>query len=602
MRAFVGAACLATIVASGCQTSDVLSSLNRRGSSADQLARTSSGSDNVADETPAAGLPVPSRQSTATRSSSTASVEVAQRLREGDDALRAGQISVARSRYEEVLETQPENPAAHHGLAIVADREQRFGDAEKHYKTALKGDPHNADLIANLGYSYLLQGRYGESESQLRRALAKNPEHDSAIGNLGVVYARTGDRERAREMFARILPPEAVEQKLAELAPEKSGKRDSLLARFTGDNEPKPDATQELLRRMEEARQRDQSRREQEVATPNQPRQMPAATPGTHPEIADRRIPDSQLNRVFSQIDRQGIPQNSEPIVLGSPSDAPADQSFHDRSTAPHSMAGNHGSGTRTAPPGWPEQSPAPQEQPGPAQNIAQNGFGLNGFPNGAPHPEVNAAASPWPAAPAGTMPQAPVAADFDGNTGVRPAGGTSHQSFGPAPSGSGVDMATWQSGPAGSTGHPHPGQMGATQFPGQSPSPSAAGPVNDFEQARREAAALGLGAGPGLLFPMMPQTTLRVSPGSGSVWNGGMYPAPDRQLPTMPQQQTNTVPASYHAPQGSVDVDAYRRGAPVEQGFSGQVGQSRAASGMQPRQIAPQEAYSTSAVSPGMP
>ncbi|QDU37624.1 cellulose synthase subunit BcsC [Maioricimonas rarisocia] len=598
MKAFVGAACLATIVASGCQTSDVLSSLNRRGSSADQLARTSAGDGHVTGESSSAGLPAPSRQTATTKPTPTASVQVAQKLREGDDALRAGQISVARSHYEEVLGTQPENPAAHHGLAIVADREQRFGDAEKHYKTALKGDPHNADLIANLGYSYLLQGRYGESETQLRHALTKNPEHHSAVGNLGVVYARTGDQERARQMFARILPAEEVEQKLAELAPEKSGKRDSLLARFTGEEKQKPDATQELLRRMEEARQREQSQRQQDA--PNQPRQMPVATSPTRPELADGRIPDSELNRVFSEIDRQGTPQNAEPIVLGPPAGARSDQPYQGQAVAPGHMTGGNPSGPGSDQTRWPGQTAAPEGQ---APAVAQNGFGLNGFPNTSAQPEASAAASPWPASTAGMTPSAPANSGFNGNSGVLPAGGGLHQSFGQTPAGNGVNTATWQSGNPDPSNHAHHGRMSGSQSSGHSQAtPVAGGNANDFEQAKREAAELGLGAGPGLLFPMMPQTTPRVSPGTASVWNGGMYPAPERQLPTMPQQPAGAVPASYAAPQERADVEAYRRGVPAGNGFSGQAPQPQSQSGMHRQQGTAHEAYSGTAISPGMP
>ncbi|MFG0295471.1 MAG: tetratricopeptide repeat protein [Maioricimonas sp. JB045] len=586
MKAFVGAACLATIVASGCQTSDVLSNFSPSTSASSQLADYDRGEGHATSEPAPAGLPTPSRKSTTSGSSPAASVPVAQKLRAGDDAIRAGQLSTARSMYEEVLATQPDNPAAHHGLAIIADREQRFSDAEKHYLAALKGDPHNADLIANLGYSYLLQGRYSESETHLRTALTKNPEHRSAIGNLGVVYARMGDQERARQMFARILPPEEVDQKLAELTPEKSGKRDSLLARLTGDNEPQDDPTQELLRRMEEARQRDQTQRQPEP--PTQPRQMPIIAANNAPNTG--RVPDSELNRVFSEIDRQGAPQNSEPIVLG-----PRAGNAQTPMAQGQTLSPAHAVGNQPSAPGsngsWPGQPATPQDQ---APAVAQNGFGLNGFPNTLPEAEANAAASPWPPASPGTPPATPTDPALGSNAGVMPAGGTSPQGFGQPQGAGGVNRATWQSGvpsPAAQASHGQP--AGGSPAVGS----TGSGRPDGFEQAKREAAALGLGAGPGLLFPMMPQTTPRVSPGTASVWNGGQYPAPERHLPTMPQQPAGAVPASYAAPQSRVDVEAYRRGAPSGGGFGGQAEPTGMTGQSYPRQGSP-----TSAISPGLP
>lgn len=62
----------------------------------------------------------------------------------------------------------------------------------------------------------------------------------------------------------------------------------------------------------------------------------------------------------------------------------------------------------------------------------------------------------------------------------------------------------------------------------------SARQPVaaNSYEQARREAALMGLGAGPGQVFPYIQQTP-RAMPGTDSRINGAQYPAPVRHMPT---------------------------------------------------------------------
>ncbi len=60
----------------------------------------------------------------------------------------------------------------------------------------------------------------------------------------------------------------------------------------------------------------------------------------------------------------------------------------------------------------------------------------------------------------------------------------------------------------------------------------SQADPGDPYEQARRQAAIMGLGAGPGQMFPYVQQTS-RSAPGTDSRWNGAQYPSPERNLPT---------------------------------------------------------------------
>lgn len=89
----------------------------------------------------------------------------------------------------------------------------------------------------------------------------------------------------------------------------------------------------------------------------------------------------------------------------------------------------------------------------------------------------------------------------------------------------------------------PNPAETTAVQ-PQTSPAPQTPGsqwplvpaattdPNDPYQQARRQAAIMGLGAGPEQLFPYVQQTQ-RAVPGSSSMWNGAQYPPPQRQLPT---------------------------------------------------------------------
>ncbi len=57
------------------------------------------------------------------------------------------------------------------------------------------------------------------------------------------------------------------------------------------------------------------------------------------------------------------------------------------------------------------------------------------------------------------------------------------------------------------------------------------ANPNDPYQQARRQAALMGLEAGPGQMFPYVHQTQ-RAAPGASSLLNGAQYPPPQRQLP----------------------------------------------------------------------
>ncbi|MBX3437593.1 MAG: hypothetical protein KF861_08895, partial [Planctomycetaceae bacterium] len=62
------------------------------------------------------------------------------------------------------------------------------------------------------------------------------------------------------------------------------------------------------------------------------------------------------------------------------------------------------------------------------------------------------------------------------------------------------------------------------------------------YQEARRQAARMGLGVGSGQMFATLQQTP-RAAPGTDSRWNGAEYPAPARSLPTE-MQPANLQPA----------------------------------------------------------
>lgn len=110
-------------------------------------------------------------------------------------------IAAARRSFEDAIQIDPRNGTAHHHLAMIADRQERFRDAERHYKAALRYSRRSASLLCNVGYSYYLQKRYKTSEEYLLEAHELNRRHERTLNNLGALYSKVGDTQKARRFF-----------------------------------------------------------------------------------------------------------------------------------------------------------------------------------------------------------------------------------------------------------------------------------------------------------------------------------------------------------------------------------------------------------------
>lgn len=127
--------------------------------------------------------------------------------------------SAARVAYERVLKLDPDHPGARYRLAVIADNEGRYDEAERHYRILLKHTPHDPDLLASLGWSYLLQRRYDESEQVLREGLRHDPRHQTALYNLGWLYGTLGDYDQALDIFRKAGSEDDAQRAISELFP-----------------------------------------------------------------------------------------------------------------------------------------------------------------------------------------------------------------------------------------------------------------------------------------------------------------------------------------------------------------------------------------------
>jgi len=146
-------------------------------------------------------------------------LQIAEALAEAGRADRANDSAGARAAYERVVTIEPAHAFANYQLAVIADNEGRFTEAERYYQTLLRKSPRNADLLASLGWSYLLQGRYEESERTLREALSVDSKHRTAMYNLGWLYGTLGDYDQSLAIFRAAGSEEDAQRAVAELFP-----------------------------------------------------------------------------------------------------------------------------------------------------------------------------------------------------------------------------------------------------------------------------------------------------------------------------------------------------------------------------------------------
>jgi len=126
-------------------------------------------------------------------------------IRDAQTALRAENLENARRLYREVLNEAPDHPDAHHGLAMAADLDEDWSDAEYHYKQALKIRPQDAALLSDIGYSYVLQNRYSEATRYLNQAIELQPGYERAHMNLALLDLRQGNRTAAEQRLTQRL-------------------------------------------------------------------------------------------------------------------------------------------------------------------------------------------------------------------------------------------------------------------------------------------------------------------------------------------------------------------------------------------------------------
>lgn len=498
-----------------------------------------------------------------------AALPIAEHLGRAERALAAQQLTEARQHLEAIVQQQPTHPRAHHLLAVIADLEGRFGDAEHHYHAALQSDRNNAAIVGDLGYSYLLQNQHALAEQYLRQARALDPSHVNAAYNLALLYSRRQDVMGAYAALAEVESPTTIGPILAQLFPGLTPEAFSAaLSRGAEGPHLQSQPMVPVAPSTEFATVQSPSGAPLGVdpfsqAAQGPPRyqaamavgpQFASATPNAapeHPGALPNSVPPQAADPVLQPaVPPYGVPSPQSAFLAG----AGIEQASAAMPT--HETAVPARSPRRWPPAAWPPQSAATNaaviEQT--SASSARPSAGINYLMPRRP-PAANAPSS------VGVVP--PAADPFHDPSASRPIGALAPVIQEPYSSATSLDhQARYSTGPGSSR------IVTWSNRNGQSLDAPPLPPTDAAPQSRSEASPISSSAPP---IPQAPRT----SPGALSGWNGGVYPQPPRQLPGNTPTIFDNPPQGHPGPTTSartgepLPFGAGTRQAPPHAGFT---------------------------------
>jgi tetratricopeptide (TPR) repeat protein len=125
---------------------------------------------------------------------------------QGDLYEASGDWQKAKSIYERVISTQPDNAYAANNLAyILLEHGGSVNLALTLAQTARRGLPNSPNTADTLGWAYYQNGAYSVAAPILEEAVKKNSENLAYRYHLGVTYQKLNDRAHARAQFEKII-------------------------------------------------------------------------------------------------------------------------------------------------------------------------------------------------------------------------------------------------------------------------------------------------------------------------------------------------------------------------------------------------------------
>jgi tetratricopeptide (TPR) repeat protein len=128
----------------------------------------------------------------------------------------SGDTDRAVAAYRQALTVRPNDPSAHHNLALLLARRGEWPSAIHHYEEALASEPDASDIWNNLGIALHTMGQDDSAATCYRRAIAIDPAYADARVNLAAIMLTRGQLADALEHLTNALEaspqhPQALE-------------------------------------------------------------------------------------------------------------------------------------------------------------------------------------------------------------------------------------------------------------------------------------------------------------------------------------------------------------------------------------------------------
>lgn len=129
---------------------------------------------------------------------------------------RAGRSSEAEAKYIQVVSINPKFVKAYEELGRLYLREKQWKEAEETFRFLLKLDPKDASVLANLGELETARGEHAAALIHYQAAVALKPANPKYLDMLLEAAIVAGNRDAARETFARLKEANPENKKLGE--------------------------------------------------------------------------------------------------------------------------------------------------------------------------------------------------------------------------------------------------------------------------------------------------------------------------------------------------------------------------------------------------
>lgn len=127
------------------------------------------------------------------------------RLKIADEHRQAGRLQEAAELYQQILQTEPNEPQALSGLAILCYMVGQLEPAAQLMGRAVAVDPNSPDKRLNYSAMLAAQGKIDEATIEVRRALVLKPQFPEAYVNLGNLLSERNHLDEAIAAFRQAV-------------------------------------------------------------------------------------------------------------------------------------------------------------------------------------------------------------------------------------------------------------------------------------------------------------------------------------------------------------------------------------------------------------